>query len=208
MHRTPNSGFFLSGTSVAPVIRALCVKRRKVKIETIFYMQLASVIGFIAALFILYRVLVSQKDASIQLLKEKCDYLTRQLNDTSKSSPDALAKSLSNRVKLLDDEIGRLSIDKENNQEQIKQKEKELDTVKEETEELSRKIAKAHDLIKEFFCPKCGSPMAERAYQSEYLEYQGEDFEIDHEYVAYECGYALVDRAETSSCTGNEASQS
>ena len=176
-------------------------------IETIFYTQLASLVGFIAALFVLYRVLVSQKDATIQLLKERYDYLAQQLNDASKSSPDALAKSLSDRVKILDEEIERLSKDKEKNQEQIKKREKELNEVKEEAGELSRKIAKAHELMEEFFCPNCGAPMAERAYQSESVEYQGRELDIDHEYVAYECGYALVDGAETSTCGGNKPCQ-
>lgn len=63
-------------------------------IEAIFVTQVASILAFIAALFGLYRVLVSQKDSTIQLLKEKCDYLDRQLNDAAQSNPDALAKSL------------------------------------------------------------------------------------------------------------------
>lgn len=176
-------------------------------IEILFYTQIGSIIGFVVALFVLYRVLVSQKDATIQLLKEKNDYLANQLSDASKSSPDALAKSLADRVKLLDDEIERLSKDKESNQEQIKKKEIELDAVKEEAEKLSRKIAKAHELMEEFFCPNCGAPMAERAYQSECAEYQGRELDIDHEYVAYECGYALVDGEETSSCKGNKPHQ-
>lgn len=152
----------------------------------------------------LYRVLINQKDATIQLLKEKSDYLSRLLRDASQNSPDALAKSLSDRVKILDEEIERLSNDKERNQEQILIKEKELDAVREEAEELSRKIAKAHELMEEFFCPTCGAPMAERTYQSESVEYQGRELDIDHEYIAYECGYTIVDGTEESSCKGNE----
>lgn len=40
-------------------------------IEILFYTQLASILAFTVALFVLYRVLVSQKDSTIQLLKEK-----------------------------------------------------------------------------------------------------------------------------------------
>lgn len=107
-------------------------------------------------------------------------------------------------MKLLDEEIDRLSKDKERNREEIARKEQELDTVRKEAEELSRKIAKAHELMADFFCPHCGAPMAERAYHSECVEYQGRDIDVDHEYVAYECGYALVDGSETGSCRSNE----
>lgn len=176
-------------------------------LDTIFYTQVGSVISFIVAIFVLYRILVSQKDATIQLLKEKNNYLSDKLNDASQNSPDALAKSLSDRVKILDEEIERLSKDKESNQELIHEKEKELDAVKEEAEELSRKIAKAHELMEEFFCPICGEPMAERAYQSESVEYQGREIDIDHEYIAFECGYTLVDGSVEHPCRNNEKSK-
>ena len=174
-------------------------------IETIFYVQIGSVIGFVSALFVLYRLLVSQKDATIQLLREKNDFLSQQLKEVSKSGPDALAKSLSYRVKMLDDEIERLSKDKEKNQEEIRKKEKELAEVRREAAELIRKIAKAQEAMEEFFCPKCGAPMAERAFHSECAEYQGRELDIDHEYIAYECGYSLVDGTEQRKCRGNES---
>ena len=169
-------------------------------IETIFYTQLGSILAFVIVLFVLYRVLVNQKDATIQLLKEKNKYLSQKLSDLSQLTPDALAKSLADRVVLLDDEIYRLSTDKEKNQDEIKSKEDELLKVKEKAEKLSREIAKAHELMEEFFCPHCGSPMAERAYHVESVEYQGRDLDVDHEYVAYECGYSLADGDEVSSC--------
>ena len=173
-------------------------------IEIIFYTQLASVLTFIVALFVLYRVLVSQKDATIELLKEKNDYLSQRLNDAATNTPDALAKSLNDRVKVLEDELDRLSNDKVNNQDKIKLKEKELDTVKEKAEELSRQIAIAHELMSEFSCPHCASPMTEKAYQSESVEYNGRDVDIDHEYYSYECGYAVSDGTVVSSCGGQK----
>jgi rubrerythrin len=176
-------------------------------IEILFYTQLGSIIAFIGALFVLYRLLVSQKDATIQLLKEKNEFLSQKLNDASQNSPYALAKSLHEQVTILDKEIERLSKDKENNQERILNKENELNDVKNDAEELSRQIAKAHELMEEFFCPNCGSPMAERAYQSESVEYQGREIDIDHEYVTYECGYILIDGKASSSCEANESCQ-
>ena len=173
-------------------------------IETLFYTQIASVLAFIVALFVLYRVLVSQKDATIELLKEKNDYLSRKLTDATANTPDALANSLNNRVNTLEEELVRLSKDKEHNQSEIKLKEKELVSVKAKAEELGKKIAIAHELMEEFSCPHCGSPMSERAYQSESVEYNGRDMDIDHEYFSYECGYALSDGSEVSPCRGNE----
>ncbi len=170
--------------------------------EIIFYTQLSSIVLFVCTLFFLYRVLVSQKDATIQLLKEKNSFIERQLVEASKFSPDALAKSLSDRVRLLNEEIVRLAKDKENNQEKINNKEKELDEIRKEGEELSRKISKAHELMQEFFCPTCGEAMAERGYESESVDYQGQELDVEHEYVLYKCGLMVVDGEEIRECAG------
>ena len=74
-------------------------------IEIIFYAKVAAILAFVIALFVLYRVLVSQKDATIQLLKEKGDYLEKKLSHAEKQKPDALAKSLSERVVNLNNEV-------------------------------------------------------------------------------------------------------
>ena len=170
-------------------------------IETIFYTQLISVIAFIVALFVLYRVLVSQKDATIELLKEKNEFISQKLTDASSQSPDMLAKSLSDRVKLLDEEVGRLSNDKEKNQDTIIEKEKEIAKVKNEAKKLLDQIAIASDLIEDFTCPTCGSHLVERTYQSEPVEdCSGRSLDIDHEYILYECGLTIVDGSEEHPC--------
>ena len=76
-------------------------------IEILFYTQLGSIFAFIVALFVLYRVLVHSKDATIQTLKEKCSYLACQLSEAVQSKPDALARSLTERVETLNKEIER-----------------------------------------------------------------------------------------------------
>ena len=63
--------------------------------EIIFLTQIASIIAFIVVLFVLYRVLVSQKDATIELLKEENTYLKEQLETAKENTPDKLAKKLS-----------------------------------------------------------------------------------------------------------------
>lgn len=170
-------------------------------IETIFYTQLISVLAFIVALFVLYRVLVSQKDATIELLKEKNEFISQKLTEASSQSPDMLARSLSDRVKLLDEEIERLSNDKDKNQDTIIEKEKEISKVKNEAKKLLKQIAIASELIEDFTCPTCGSPLVDRAYQSEAVQdYQSSSIDIGHEYILYECGLTIVDGAEVRPC--------
>jgi hypothetical protein len=169
-------------------------------IEILFYTQLGSIVAFIVALFVLYRVLVSQKDATIQLLKEKAGFLEQKLSHAEKQKPDALAKSLSERVDSLNQEIERLSRDKDTNQSTIAKKECELDLIKREADDLSRQISNARELMSEYFCPHCKAPMAERSYHSESVEYNGRDVDIDHEYVVFECGLTLHDGTESNSC--------
>ena len=61
--------------------------------ETIFWTQIASITGFVVALFALYRLLVDQKEATIQLQKENIVFLKDQLADAKLQSPDVLAQS-------------------------------------------------------------------------------------------------------------------
>ena len=94
--------------------------------QIIFYTQLASIIAFISTLFVLYRVLVSQKDATIELLREQILMLKDQLSEAKQQSPDEVAKRLSERVKLTTEELTRRHQDKTTNQATIEAKEAEL----------------------------------------------------------------------------------
>ena len=173
-------------------------------IELSSYTEIAAILAFIVALFFLYRVLVSQKDATIESLKEKNNLLSHKLADAAANTPDALANSLNNRVNVLEEEIERLSKDKTHNQDEIQLKEKELISVKEKAKELSRQITIAHELIAEFSCPHCGSPIAERVYQTECVEHNGREVDIDHEYFSYECGYAISDGSDVNPCRADK----
>ena len=183
--------------------------------ETIFYTQIISIIFFVFALFGLYRLLVKGKEAvieskaaTIELLKEKNEYLQHKLSDVSANTPDNLAKSLSSRVQLLDEELKRLSNDKVKNQDIINLKEKELIKVKNLAKKLSNQIAIAHELIEEFSCPYCDAPMVEHAYQSESVEnHQGREVDIDHEFISYECGHIIVDGDEQQPCSNREQNE-
>ncbi|SOY44467.1 hypothetical protein [Cupriavidus taiwanensis] len=50
--------------------------------EWIFSAQLVSIVTFVMTLFVLYRVLVQQKDATIQLQKENKAFLNDQLAES------------------------------------------------------------------------------------------------------------------------------
>lgn len=99
-------------------------------VELLFYTQIASIVAFVAVLFGLYRTLVSQKDATIQLLKEKNDYLLEKLTEARIVSQDILAENLSKRVNLLVEEIERLNQDANSNERLIEEKEVKLLSVR------------------------------------------------------------------------------
>src|SRR5450759_3042718 len=101
--------------------------------EFIFYTQLASILMFVGTVFALYKLLVSQKDATIEALRER---IATQQDRMTFESADALIKRLSKRILFLSDELTRLSADKETNAELIKVKEEELTGAKEMYERL------------------------------------------------------------------------
>lgn len=168
--------------------------------EVIFYTQLASIVGFIVTLFVLYRVLVSQKDSAIELLKEKNQYLTEQLSDAKSSSPDVLAENLSKRIRLLIEEIGRLNSDKDKNESLIAQKETALHAVQKKLSELQEQISRTEEVMQDFVCPYCGAPMQTREFFPVYGHIEGREVEGESEYVTYECGLAIQDGQEIAPC--------
>lgn len=147
-----------------------------------------------------YRVLVQQKDATINLQKENITFLKDQLAEAKAQSPDVLAQRLSGRVKLLEEELARMGEDKSSTEEQIKAKEQELEGARINAEELSKQVLHARDLLSDFLCPECGAPLAARSYQSESVEYRGRELDVDHEYTEFACGYSLVDGSKVSEC--------
>ncbi len=175
--------------------------------EVIFWTQLGSVITFIVALFVLYRVLVGTKDATIQLLKEKVSSLEAALNDARASGPDVLVERYAARVKLATEELERLSRDHDKNAEAIKEKEEQLSAARDELITLRNQIERAQELVSDLLCPQCKeAPMMVREYQDESVGYNGRELEITHEYVEYECGLTIQDGRETHPCSWKKPS--
>ncbi len=170
----------------------------------IFATQIATVLSFIIAVFFLYRLLVKTKDATIQLLQEKVTGLEKQLDDAKAAGPDVLAKNLSDRVQLYEQELERLSKDDKKNASAIKEKEGQLRNVKTELSYLEGQLEQAQVVMAEFFCPYCKSPMITREYRSQMVEYDGHEIDDDSEYVEFECGLSLEDSHELSPCPEKE----
>lgn len=80
----------------------------------------------------------------------------------------------------------------------------ELKRTKAEAARLAGELAEAREQLSGFRCPLCGAPLAEKAYHSETVEYKGREVEDEHEYVAFECGYALSDGIVRGQCRNDD----
>ncbi len=172
--------------------------------DVIFWTQIASFVAFVFSIFGLYRLLVDQKDATIQLLKETVSTLKDQLTEARNATPDVLAQLLSGRVKMLEGELERLAQDKNANQEFVHRKEEELRFARQKAEELTKQVSLAQELLNDFLCPHCGSTLSAREFHSESVEHQGRELDVDHEYSEYECGYSVLDGKPHSPCKSGQ----
>ena len=168
------------------------------------FAQIAIIITFVVTLFILYRILVSTKDAMIELLKEKLSSTKEQLEESKKISPDILAENLSKRVKMLTKELMNISASNDQNTSIIKDKESQLFLTTQDIKTLKLQLKRAEELMEEFFCPYCKAPMVVREYQSEYFESDGRDIDIEHENIEYDCGLNIVDGKEFKPCSNKK----
>lgn len=139
--------------------------------DVIFFTQIASMVLFISSLFVLYRVLVQQKDATIDLLREKNLWLNDQLAIARESKPDVLLDSLEKRLQATQTELERLNTDSEKNAALILEKENER-------AELLEEIADLRERLDE--CPHCGAELVMKSEGIDGLEYENK---------SYACGY-------------------
>ena len=80
-------------------------------LETIFITQIASVLGFIVTLFVLYRVLVSAKDATIETLKQQISFNDQKIKELLEQEPDILLQRYQRRMEALEKELGALELE-------------------------------------------------------------------------------------------------
>lgn len=168
--------------------------------EILLYGQIAAIVVFLGTVFGIYRSLAAQKDAAIQAQKEQIELLKLQLEHAKSQTPDVAVEALSKRVKTLTEELSRLQQDASASADTITGKERELQSAKDEMDQLREQVARAEKLFDGFSCPTCKAPMETREYHSESVEYKGREIDIDHEFVTYECGLVLSDGRETRPC--------
>jgi len=114
-------------------------------IELVFYTQIGSVIAFIVAIFVLYRVLVQSKDGTIENLKVQITFLETKVKDLSETSPDILLQRYEKRTALLTDELEKAELEKAPLKDQIEKLQNEL--VEAGTKTQSEKQAIVSQLI-------------------------------------------------------------
>jgi hypothetical protein len=113
---------------------------------------------WLTSLFVLYRLWVEQKDATINLLKEKNQWLEDQLKLAEQSKPDVLLELKEKRLKATQEELIQLSRDYEKNSVVISRREEERNS-------LLIEIAELKTLID--VCPHCGAALQELGYIEE-----------------------------------------
>lgn len=141
----------------------------------------------------------------LDLLKDKNEWLEKQVNELRNYTPDVLAQRLSERLRILNEELERLSADNKTSREVIQNKESELDEVKGEIYNLQYQIQRAEDFLQlvsdlGLMCPQCGAPLITKEIHYELVEYGGRELDIDHEIIVYDCGREIVDGETTSEC--------
>lgn len=153
--------------------------------EVIFYTQIASIVAFIVALFTIYNVLVQAKEAALQVLRERLIHKDEQIAALQAQTPDTLVSILNDRIKVTQDEIGRLEADRDVHRSEIELKKGELQGIQDKLSALSELIRES-DLV----CPECGDPLVRR---HAYIIHGGPDgeSEAELEYVEYQCGLAI-----------------
>jgi hypothetical protein len=153
--------------------------------EVIFFTQIVSIIGFVGALFVLYRVLIQQKDGVIELLRERIVDKDDQIVALKAQTSDALASALAERIKMSLDEISRLKSDGNTHIKEIESKEEDLRTIQ-------GRLTSLFELIREsdLLCPQCEAPLVRRQAYTIHGGPDG-DWEAELEYVEYQCGLAI-----------------
>jgi hypothetical protein len=76
-----------------------------VSIEAVFYTQIGSIIAFLATLFVLYRLLITSQDATIETLKQQISFLETKVKALTEAAPDVLLQRHEKRAFLFEKEL-------------------------------------------------------------------------------------------------------
>lgn len=118
---------------------------------------------------------VKLKDEQIKTVEKNMDFLKVRIAEMEKKSPENMEKILNNRIKIREDEIGRLDSDKKGHEAELELKNQELHRLKSELEK-TKDMRKTMELLD--------------------LNFDDEDnsfFDADAEYEVEEIGLVAVD---------------
>jgi exonuclease VII large subunit len=159
-------------------------------------------IGLVVAIagFLLKHIL-DKKAAAIEALVLKNDFLEAQLKDAEKRSPDILLDQLTKRIRSYEEELIRLSKDRDANQSLIEAKEEEIRATKQLQKTLENEI---EHHIKEYsrledklnVCPYCEAELIELTY----VEAERDSGTLKR----YKCGYSEIDGYLRTYCPSDE----
>jgi len=145
------------------------------------------------ALFGVYRILISQKDATIELLKERIANLRERLEN---EEGDVLNDALAKRVHHLNGELMRLNQDKYTNRELISKKEVELSQATEVYQRLQEIQMHLSGMSVSYFCPCCKEATLNAV--EAVVGFMGN--KEKHFLVKYSCGYSELNKEKVSEC--------
>lgn len=162
--------------------------------------------GLILAVFgLLHQLIVKRKDATIEGLQTENARLRRLLDEANNASPDVLAERYKKKIDRLESELVELQSETATNVIAIEEKrlaieakEKELETVRIQIEELTKQMETAAELLTEELeyvrsqidsCPLCGSELREKTT----VPVTSSKYEDFGTYTEYDCGYTEVD---------------
>jgi DNA repair exonuclease SbcCD ATPase subunit len=145
----------------------------------------------------------------LDLLKEKNEWLEKKMQDLEGYRPDVLAQRLADRLHIVQQELERLHADREAGQQSIREKEADLVQVKNEIAQLTAQLDQAQETIslvseRGLVCPHCGAPLVTHEHFTDLVEYEGRELDVDHEFIAYECGYEIRDGEIIAKCSQND----
>lgn len=161
--------------------------------------QIASVIIFLGGFYGFYRSMVQhivqEKDATIELLRERTIGLEKQLEAAKTTTSDVLLDRYYRKIGMLESELSKLDADDTANRRLIQEKHLEItmlnagiEVLRDLMEEYAEKASRVDE------CPFCQSPLASMG---------SVDHADEHTIVTYKtfaCGYSEGDGFARSSC--------
>jgi DNA repair exonuclease SbcCD ATPase subunit len=169
--------------------------------EEIIGIQVFTFIGYVVTLFGLYRLLVNQKDATIETLRTQCETLKERLTALEKKDPDYLVAMLDKRKNILERELRDISEESTSKKEELQAKISELNLQKQGLED---EVKYVNELLSKYSCPYCKSPLIRREFAIESVETDHGEFDVEHEWETYECGFTVSDGKATKDCIVSE----